>query len=72
MVGLPVAALAEDHECSECRSRCPYGAIRYVFCEELYVLTPVVNPSLCNGCGAYQAACPVRPVKAIVVVPDTV
>ncbi len=72
-VGLPrvdmnVCLLGEDRECSLCRSRCPYGAIRYVFSEADYTLTPQIDPKRCNGCGACEAACPTSPRKAIVVV----
>ena len=66
-VNMDLCLLAEDRECSECRNRCPYEVIRYVFSEELYVLTPVIDPLRCNGCGACQAACPVRPLRAITV-----
>jgi ferredoxin-type protein NapF len=68
-VDMSLCLLGEDRECSLCRSRCPYGAIRYVFCESDYTLTPQVDPDRCNGCGACEAACPTKPKKAIVVVP---
>jgi len=68
-VDMSLCLLGEDRECSLCRSRCPYGAIRYVFSETEYTLTPQVDPNQCNGCGACEAACPTSPRKAIVVVP---
>jgi ferredoxin-type protein NapF len=61
--------LGEDRECSACRNQCPYDAIRYVFSEAEYTLTPRVDPEKCPGCGACEAACPATPAKAIVVVP---
>lgn len=69
-IGLPrvdmdVCLLSEDRECSACMRWCPYDAIRYVFSEANYSLAPVINPDRCNGCGACQAACPTKPVKAI-------
>ena len=73
-IGLPqvdmnVCLLAEDRECAECKRWCPYEAIRYVFSEVEYTLTPQINPRKCTGCGACEVACPTTPKKAIVVVP---
>jgi ferredoxin-type protein NapF len=68
-VDMSLCLLGEDRECSLCRSRCPYGAIRYVFSEADYTLTPQIDSNKCNGCGACEAACPTAPRKAIVVVP---
>lgn len=66
-VDMNICLLGDDRDCAVCRSRCPYEAIRYRFSEEDYTLVPVVDPARCNGCGACQAACPTRPVRAIVV-----
>ena len=68
-VDMNVCLLGEDRECAECRRWCPYGAIRYVFSEDSYSLTPVIDTEKCNGCGACEMACPTKPAKAIVVVP---
>ncbi len=68
-VDMNVCLLAEDRECSVCRSRCPYDAVRYVFSETDYTLTPQVDQEKCTGCGACEAACPTAPHKAIVVLP---
>jgi len=68
-VNAELCLLSEDRECSACRSHCPYEAIRYVFSEKDYMLTVVIDPQRCPGCGACQVACPVSPEKAIVVVP---
>ena len=68
-VDMSLCLLGEDRECSLCRSRCPYEAIRYVFSEADYTLTPQIDPNRCNGCGACEAACPTSPRKAIVVLP---
>jgi len=66
-VDMSLCLLGEDRECSLCRSRCPYDAIRYVFSEADYTLTPQIDPNRCNGCGACEVACPTSPRKAIVV-----
>jgi ferredoxin-type protein NapF len=66
-VDMDLCLLGDDRECSVCRNRCPYEAIRLVFSEEEYTLTPVVDLDRCPGCGACEAACPTRPTKAIVV-----
>ena len=66
---MDLCLLGDDRECSVCRNRCPYEAIRLVFSEEEYTLTPVVDLDRCPGCGACEAACPTQPTKAIVVEP---
>jgi formate hydrogenlyase subunit 6/NADH:ubiquinone oxidoreductase subunit I len=69
-VDMSVCLLGDDRECSECRRWCPYEAIRYVFSEAEYTLVPVVDMAKCTGCGACEMACPVKPKKAIVVLPQ--
>jgi ferredoxin-type protein NapF len=76
-IGLPevnmnVCLLGDDRECSECKRWCPYDAIRYIFSEEQYTLTPKIDPHKCNGCGACEAACPTKPKKAIIVLPNNI
>jgi ferredoxin-type protein NapF len=64
-VDMNICLLGDDRECAICRNRCPYAAIRLVFDEEAYTLTPQVDLQRCNGCGACQVACPTQPRKAI-------
>ncbi len=66
-VNMDLCLLSDDRECSICRNRCPFEAIRLEFSEELYTLTPRVDLERCPGCGACQVACPTQPEKAIVV-----
>ena len=71
-IGLPkvdmsVCLLGDDRECFVCRNCCPYEAIRLVFSEVEYTLTPQVDAGKCPGCGACEVACPTTPRKAIVV-----
>ncbi|MHB0957886.1 MAG: 4Fe-4S binding protein [Pirellulaceae bacterium] len=68
-VDMTLCLLGADRECAICRTHCPYGAIRFVFDEVHYVLTPRIDWHRCPGCGACQVACPTRPRKAIVVRP---
>jgi len=67
---LNVCLLGEDREYAECLRWCPYEAIRYVFSEASYTLTPVIDTEKCTGCGACEMACPTKPDKAIVIVPQ--
>jgi ferredoxin-type protein NapF len=66
---MELCLLADERECSHCRRWCPYGAIRYVFSEEDYMLRPEVDLDNCNGCGACETHCPVSPQKAISIEP---
>jgi len=73
-IGLPhvdmnVCLLGDDRDCSMCRNWCPYGAIKLVWSEEEYTLTPQVDLDKCPGCGACETVCPTTPQKAIVIRP---
>lgn len=67
-VNMSICLLAESRECTECGRWCPHAAIRYVWSETEYTLTPEIDAQKCTGCGACEAACPTKPNKAIVVV----
>lgn len=58
-------------ECIVCEEQCPIPD-KAIKLEETVVggrrfLQPVVDKDLCTGCGKCQYACPVRPVRAIVI-----
>ncbi len=67
-VDMNICLLGEDRDCAACRNWCPFQAIRYVFSEAHYTLTPVIDASKCTGCGACQVVCPTSPQKAITVI----
>ncbi len=56
-------------ECTQCARKCPVGAIQLVehFTGSAFVNVPVVDESLCIGCGACENMCPARPFSAIYV-----
>ncbi|MFH1726500.1 MAG: 4Fe-4S dicluster domain-containing protein [Elusimicrobiota bacterium] len=58
---------AEGKDCAACHEVCPTGAITMK--PHKSVRAPVLNDDYCIGCGACQHACPVKPVRAIVVKP---
>lgn len=66
-------AWAENKECIVCEEHCPVDdkAIKVTaeVVDGLTVLKPVVDESLCVGCGICQNKCPVRPLRAIRVFP---
>jgi ferredoxin-type protein NapF len=61
-----ICLMAQDSgECSACLRCCPADAVRKAFDEKQYTSYPAIDPARCNGCGACEAVCPTRPVKAI-------
>lgn len=57
-----------EEKCGKCSRTCPAEAIVMVNVEEgneESPLMPVVNESLCIGCGACENLCPVNPLSAI-------
>lgn len=62
--------LTDGVECGNCARHCPTGAIEMVPSDkddEESVKIPVVNESICIGCGACEYVCPSRPFSAIFV-----
>jgi ferredoxin-type protein NapF len=56
-----------ERDCGACQEQCPTGAITMEPFRSTYA--PRLHEERCIGCGACQFACPVRPLKAIVVDP---
>lgn len=57
--------LAQGRECTACLRKCPWEALTMESADGGFSNRPVVNPDRCNGCGACEAVCPVRPARAI-------
>jgi ferredoxin-type protein NapF len=64
-VDLGTCLLAAGRECTACVAICPYGAIAVA--SDGFDSKPVIDPALCNGCGACESVCPVEPVRSILV-----
>ncbi len=60
----------DEVSCDNCERHCPTGAISLVARdpgEEKSLKIPVVDKTLCIGCGACENLCPARPLSAIYV-----
>lgn len=57
--------LAQGRECTACIRKCPWEALTMESVDGGFSNRPAVNPDRCNGCGACEAVCPVRPGRAI-------
>lgn len=68
-VDLDLCLLAEGKECTACIQRCPYEALRLETSADGFATQPHVDLAKCTGCGACEIVCPVRPHRAIRVVP---
>lgn len=64
---LDVCLLANGQDCTACIRACPYDALE-VFSDG-FDTRPALTLARCTGCGACETACPVRPQRAIRVVP---
>lgn len=67
-IDLDTCLLAAGQECTECIKSCPFEALAVQSKNGGFSSQPVLDPKKCNGCGACEASCPVRPRRAIRVV----
>jgi polyferredoxin/formate hydrogenlyase subunit 6/NADH:ubiquinone oxidoreductase subunit I len=61
-------AWAENQHCLVCKHACPVsGAIKIKedMIEGISILKPLIDKTLCIGCGICQNKCPARPVRAV-------
>ncbi len=64
-VDLNICLLAKGRECTACIRHCPYDALVMHSPDGGFSNEPRLDPEKCNGCGACEAVCPVRPQRAI-------
>ena len=64
-----ICLLANGRECVACVKECPYQAIAMQSSDGGFSNQPRVDLARCTGCGACEAVCPVRPRRAIVILP---
>jgi len=58
--------VSQGTDCAACSEHCPTQAVTTRPYRD-HLRVPELHPELCIGCGACEYACPVRPVRAIVV-----
>ncbi|MDR1525599.1 MAG: 4Fe-4S binding protein [Tannerella sp.] len=58
----------EENDCGACSEHCPSQAVHMVPYKGTLTI-PKVEPELCIGCGGCESICPVRPGRAIAVIP---
>ncbi|MCX8037162.1 MAG: 4Fe-4S dicluster domain-containing protein [Candidatus Sumerlaeia bacterium] len=68
-VNCDLCLLANGAECTACITQCPYEAIAIESPDGGFTSQPAVDKQKCNGCGACEAVCPVRPHRAVRVLP---
>ena len=64
-IDLDICLLAAGQECTECIKCCPFGALAVQSKDGGFSTQPVLDQKKCNGCGACESNCPVRPRRAI-------
>lgn len=68
-VDLNTCLLANGRECTACIKHCPYKALVMHSLDGGFSNEPRLNLAACNGCGACESVCPVRPQRAVRVMP---
>lgn len=63
-----ICLLATGGECTACITQCPYEALAVAESPDGFSARPRLYAERCTGCGACEAACPVRPVRSIRIV----
>jgi ferredoxin len=64
-VDLDACFMALGRDCTACITQCPYEAVARQDADGGFSSFPVVDRKKCTGCGACEAACPVRPLRAV-------
>lgn len=62
--------ITDGTDCGACSEHCPTKAVNMVVENGLFV--PVINESICIGCGACEYACPIPSPKAIFIEGNTI
>ncbi|MDR1223734.1 MAG: 4Fe-4S dicluster domain-containing protein [Tannerella sp.] len=61
----------DENDCGACSEHCPLQAVHMVPYKGTLTI-PQVEAELCVGCGGCESICPVRPVRAIVILSNPV
>ena len=61
----------EENDCGACSEHCSTQAVHMIPYKGTLTI-PKIEPELCIGCGGCESICPVRPKRAIVVIPNAV
>jgi polyferredoxin len=61
----------DENDCGACSEHCPSQAVHMVPYKDTLTI-PQIEAELCVGCGGCESICPVRPVRAIVVISNLI
>ena len=61
----------DENDCGACSEHCSTQAVHMVPYKGTLTI-PKIEPDLCIGCGGCESICPVRPERAIVIIPNAV
>jgi ferredoxin len=59
----------DENDCGACSEHCPTQAVHMIPYKGALTI-PKVEPELCIGCGGCESICPVRPHRAIFIIPN--